>query len=85
MFLPLLRARGAVIDTVAAYLRSGSSIKATTGPVRAPRRRFHYRLRRTNNLTGCSPSAHATRLALQMALILGRRSGRDLSTYKVFG
>ena len=78
IYLPLLRARGAVIDTVAAYLESGSSIEATARALFVHPNTVRYRLRQTDELTGFSPSEARDALALQMALILGRQSGRDL-------
>lgn len=78
VYLPLLRARGAVIDTVAAYLETGSSIEATARALFVHPNTVRYRLRQTGDLTGFSPSQPRDALALQMALILGRQSGRDL-------
>jgi hypothetical protein len=78
VYLPLLRARGAVIDTVAAYLEGGSSIEATARALFVHPNTVRYRLRQTADLTGFSPSHARDALALQMALILGRQSGRDL-------
>jgi hypothetical protein len=78
VYLPLLRARGAVIDTVAAYLESGSSIEATARALFVHPNTVRYRLRQTDDLTGFSPLEPRDALALQMALILGRQSGRDL-------
>jgi hypothetical protein len=78
VYLPLLRARGAVIDTVAAYLETGSSIEATARTLFVHPNTVRYRLRQTAELTGFSPTQARDALTLQLALILGRQSGRDL-------
>ncbi len=78
VYLPLLRARGAVLDTVAAYLESGSSIEATARALFVHPNTVRYRLKQADDLIGFSPSEPRDALALQIALILGRQSGRDL-------
>ncbi len=78
VYLPLLRARGAVIDTVAAYLETGSSVEATARRLFVHPNTVRYRLRQTGELTGYSPTEPRDALTLQIALILGRQSGRDL-------
>jgi hypothetical protein len=78
VYLPLLRARGAVLDTVAAYLETGSSIEATARTLFVHPNTVRYRLRQTADLTGLSPTQPRDALTLQVALILGRQSGRDL-------
>ncbi len=78
IYLPLVRARGAVLDTVAAYLESGSSIEATARALFVHPNTVRYRLKQADDLIGFSPSEPREALALQIALILGRQSGRDL-------
>jgi sugar diacid utilization regulator len=78
VYLPLHQARGAVLDTVAAYLHSGSSIEATARALFVHPNTVRYRLRQAADLTGFSPSEPREALTLQIALILGRQSGRDL-------
>jgi hypothetical protein len=78
VYLPLLRARGAVLDTVAAYLETGSSIEATARTLFVHPNTVRYRLRQTADLTGLSPSQPRDALTLRIALVLGRQSGRDL-------
>ena len=77
-YLPLLAARGAVLETVAAYLESGGSIEATARTLFVHPNTVRYRLRQTAELTGFTPAQPRDALALQLAIVLGRQSGRVL-------
>ena len=78
VYLPLQAARGAMLETVAAYLGSGGSIEATARTLFVHPNTVRYRLKQTAELTGFSPSQPRDALAIQLALVLGRQSGRVL-------
>lgn len=78
VYLPLLHARGAVLETLAAYFQTGSAIEATARALFVHPNTVRYRLRQTAVVTGLAPSQPRDALTLQLALILGRQSGRDL-------
>ena len=78
VYLPLQAARGAMLETVAAYFASGGSIEATARTLFVHPNTVRYRLKQTAELTGFSPGQPRDALALQLALVLGRQSGRTL-------
>ncbi len=78
VYLPLQAARGAMLETVAAYLGSGGSIEATARALFVHPNTVRYRLKQTAELTGFSPGQPRDAFALQLALVLGRQSGRTL-------
>ena len=78
VYLPLLSARGALLETVAAYLENGSSIEATARTLFVHPNTVRYRLRQTTELTGFGPTHPRDALALQLAIVLGRQSGRQI-------
>lgn len=76
VYRPLLQARGELLATVAAYLENGAGIEGTARALFVHPNTVRYRLRQAADLTGLSPSAPRDALALHVALILGRQSGR---------
>ena len=74
--LPLAAARGALAETLAAYLDHGSSIEATARALFVHPNTVRYRLRQVADLTGFSPGRPRDAFVLRMALVLGRQSGR---------
>lgn len=72
----LAGARGALLETVAAYLESGGSIEATARELFVHPNTVRYRLRQASDVTGFSPTVPRDALALQVAIILGRQSAR---------
>lgn len=78
VYLPLLAARGAMLETVSTYLERGTSIEATARELFVHPNTVRYRLRQASDLTGLVPTEPRDALALRVALILGRQSGRDL-------
>lgn len=76
LYLPLTHARGTLIETLATYFEAGSSIEATGRALFVHPNTVRYRLRQAADLTGFTPSAPRDALTLQIALILGRQSGR---------
>lgn len=76
VYLPLLHARGTLIETISAYFQHGSSIEATGRALFVHPNTVRYRLRQVAELTGFSPTDAREALTLEIALILGRLSGR---------
>ncbi|GAA4688406.1 helix-turn-helix domain-containing protein [Nocardioides nanhaiensis] len=72
----LAESRGALLETVAAYLESGGSIEATARELFVHPNTVRYRLRQAAEVTGFSPTLPRDGLALQVAIILGRQSAR---------
>lgn len=76
VYLPLVRARGTLIETLAAYFQTGSSIEATARELFVHPNTVRYRLKQAAELTGYSPSHPRESFTLEIALVLGRQSGR---------
>ncbi len=76
IYLPLLHARGTLIETLTAYVDSGGSIEATGRALFVHPNTVRYRLRQVADLTGFSPSDPRDGFVLRIALVLGRQSGR---------
>ncbi len=78
IYLPLTQARGALIDTLAAYFESGESIEATARRLFVHPNTVRYRLRQTADLTGFTAAEPRDSFTLKIALALGRQSGRGV-------
>ncbi len=76
IYLPLVRARGTLIETLASYFHHGSSIEATARALFVHANTVRYRLRQVADLTGYSPAQARDAFTLEIALVLGRQSGR---------
>ncbi|MBB3044070.1 helix-turn-helix domain-containing protein [Nocardioides sp. LMS-CY] len=76
IYLPITHARGTLIETLSTYFQEGSSIEGTGRALFVHPNTVRYRLRQVTELTGFSPSDPREALTLQMALVLGRLSGR---------
>ena len=76
IYLPLLDARGTLIETISAYFQHGSSIEATGRALFVHPNTVRYRLRQVAELTGFSASDPRDAFTLEIALVLGRQSGR---------
>lgn len=76
VYLPLVHARGTLIETISTYFAEGSSIEATGRALFVHPNTVRYRLRQVADLTGFSPHDPREALTLQIALVLGRLSGR---------
>ncbi len=76
IYLPLLNARGTLIETISSYFQQGSSIEATARHLFVHPNTVRYRLRQVSELTGFSPTDARESLTLEIALVLGRLSGR---------
>jgi DNA-binding PucR family transcriptional regulator len=78
VYLPLVGARGALIETLAEYLHRGHGIEATARALFVHANTVRYRLRQAADLTGLTPTDPRDAFTLQIALVLGRQSGRTL-------
>ena len=77
VYLPLLHARGALVETLTAWLDRGSSIEGAARALFVHPNTVRYRLRQVADLTGLTPGQARDAFTLQIALVLGRQSGRD--------
>lgn len=76
VYLPLLGARGTLAESLATYMAQGGSIEGTARTLFVHPNTVRYRLRQVADLTGLTPSVPRDALTLQIALVLGRQSGR---------
>ncbi|NPC96530.1 helix-turn-helix domain-containing protein [Nocardioides sp. zg-DK7169] len=76
VYLPLVRARAALAETLAAYFGAGGSIEGTARVLFVHPNTVRYRLRQAADLTGFSPADPRDAFTLEIALVLGRQSGR---------
>jgi sugar diacid utilization regulator len=76
IYLPLVRARGTLIETLSAYFDHGSSVEGTGRALFVHPNTVRYRLRQVGELTGYTPSVPRHAFTLEIALVLGRQSGR---------
>lgn len=75
VYLPLAGARGGLADSLAAYLEHGS-VEGTARALFVHPNTVRYRMRQVAELTGFTPHRPRDALTLQVALVLGRQSGR---------
>ena len=78
VYLPLVAARGTLIETLTAWLEHGSSVEATARALFVHPNTVRYRLRQVGEVTGWTPTRPRDAFVLQIALILGRQSGRTV-------
>ncbi|MCW2834203.1 MAG: transcriptional regulator, CdaR family [Nocardioides sp.] len=76
VYLPLLGARGTLIETLSAYLQHGSSLEGTARHLFVHPNTVRYRLNQVTTVTGLAPTASRDAFTLQISLVLGRQSGR---------
>ena len=76
VYLPLLRAKGTLIETLAAYFQHGSSLEGAARALFVHPNTVRYRLRRVAEVTGFTPTMPRHAFTLEIALVLGRQSGR---------
>ena len=76
VYLPLAAARGTLLETLSAWFEQGSSIEGTARALFVHPNTVRYRLRQISDISGWSPSRPREAFTLQLALILGRQSGR---------
>lgn len=77
VYLPLLEAGPAILDTVAAFLDTGGSIEGTGRVLFVHPNTVRYRLRRAADLTGLSPADPRHAYTYRVALTLGRLNPPD--------
>lgn len=77
IYLPLVQARGALTETVTAWLRTGASIEGTARVLFCHPNTVRYRLKQVAEATGLTPGDPRDAFTLEIALVLGRQSGRD--------
>jgi DNA-binding PucR family transcriptional regulator len=77
IYLPLVHARGALAETLTAWLRTGSSIEGTARVLFCHPNTVRYRLKQIAEITGLTPGDPRDAFTLEIALVLGRQSGRD--------
>ena len=77
VYLPLLGARGTLIETLSAYFLHGGSIEATARTLFVHPNTVRYRLKQAAEVTGLTPTRPRDAFTVQIALILGRQSGRE--------
>ncbi|UUZ58608.1 PucR family transcriptional regulator [Nocardioides sp. B-3] len=76
VYLPLLGARGTLIETPAAYFLHGCAIEATARHLFVHPNTVRYRLKQATDVTGPAPTSARDAFTLKIALVLGRQSGR---------
>ena len=76
--MPLQRSRGTLTTTLTAYFESGTSIEATARALFVLANTVRYRLRQVADLVGLDPTEAREAFTLQIALVLGRQSGRSI-------
>lgn len=80
VYLPLVHARGTLIETLSAYFQHGSSIEAAARALFVHPNTVRYRLRQVSELTGLAATDPRGSFTLEIALVLGRQSGRTTGT-----
>ncbi len=83
IYLALRGSRGTLIDSLAAYFEHGSSIEATARYLFVHPNTVRYRLKQVAQVTGLSATTPRGAFTLQIALVLGRQSGRQSPTPKL--
>lgn len=76
VYLPLVGARSALVETLSAYFAEGASIEGAARRLFVHPNTVRYRLRQVSELTHLAPTEPRGALTLQIALVLGRQSGR---------
>ncbi len=76
VYLPLLGARGTLIETLSAYFEQGCAIEGAARHLFVHPNTVRYRLKQATEVTGLAPTSARDAFTLQIALVLGRQSGR---------
>lgn len=80
VYVPLIEAGSAALDTVTAFLEHGGSIEGTSRAMFIHANTVRYRLKRATEATGLSPHDPRQAYTYQVALTLGRLSPPDTQT-----
>ncbi|WP_337191770.1 PucR family transcriptional regulator [Nocardioides flavescens] len=76
VYLPLAQARGTLVETLSAWLDGGGSVEGAARALFVHPNTVRYRLKQVADLTGLTPGVARDAFTLQIALVLGRQSGR---------
>jgi DNA-binding PucR family transcriptional regulator len=77
VFLPLLGGRETLVETLSTYFAQGRSLEATARALFCHPNTVRYRLRQVGDVTGLTPTDARDAFTLEIALVLGRQSGRE--------
>ena len=77
VYLPLVGGRDTLVETLATYFAQGRSLEATARALFCHPNTVRYRLRQVADLTGLTPTDARDAFTLEIALVLGRQSGRE--------
>ena len=77
VYLPLAQARSTLVETLTAWFASGGSIEGAARALFVHPNTVRYRLRQVADLTDLAASDPRDAFTLEIALVLGRQSGRD--------
>ncbi len=77
VYLPVAAGRDTLVETLAAYFASGRSLEGTARTLFCHPNTVRYRLRQVADLTGLTPTDPRDAFTLEIALVLGRQSGRE--------
>ena len=69
--------RDTLVETLATYFAQGRSLEATARALFCHPNTVRYRLRQVGDLTGLTPTDARDAFTLEIALVLGRQSGRE--------
>ena len=72
----LVRAKSTLIETLATYFQHGASLEGAARALFVHPNTVRYRLRQVAELTGYTPTVPRHAFTLEIALVLGRQSGR---------
>ena len=77
VYLPIVGGRDTLVETLATYFAQGRSLEATARTLFCHPNTVRYRLRQVGDLTGLTPTVARDAFTLEIALVLGRQSGRE--------
>ncbi len=78
VYRPLTAERDTLVDTLSAWFAHRGSTEATARALFVHANTVRYRLRQVAEVTGLTPHDPREALTLQLALVLGRQSARDV-------
>jgi DNA-binding PucR family transcriptional regulator len=77
VYLPVAAGRDTLVETLAAYFASGRSLEGPARTLFCHPNPVRYRLRQVADITGLTPTDPRDAFTLEIALVLGRQSGRE--------
>jgi DNA-binding PucR family transcriptional regulator len=84
VYLPLLHAKGTLIETLDAYFSHGASIEGAARVLFVHANTVRYRLRQAGELTGLTPTRPRDAFTVEIALALGRLSDSGVTGQSQF-